>query len=219
MSKKSFLLKYAVLLSLFIFSAVSSTADVNTDDIQAGTFYVVNNGLHTGIVIRITDETIRKISVLSEFRQFAYADFGWGDADYYQAGTGGIYLTLKALFVPSSSTVRVHGTDMSVDSITKYCIYSIRFTASSAQFDRICSFINGSFKHDNSGMFIKLSSNGSGNTVFYKSVYSYHLFNTCNTWIASALKKGDFRISKKIIITADDLYEAVSPLGEIIKQN
>jgi hypothetical protein len=40
---------------------------------------------------------------------------------------------------------------------------------------------------------------------FYKALGSFHLFNTCNTWVASVLAAGGLPIDPDGIITAGDL--------------
>ena len=42
---------------------------------------------------------------------------------------------------------------------------------------------------------------------FYLSNGEFHLFNTCNTWIAEALQSAKLDISSRGIITADNLME------------
>jgi len=45
---------------------------------------------------------------------------------------------------------------------------------------------------------------------------NYHLFNTCNTWLARALKLSGFEIKDDIILT-EQLFNEAAKVGRVIK--
>ena len=51
---------------------------------------------------------------------------------------------------------------------------------------------------------------------FYLSGGEFHLFNTCNTWVAEALESAELEIISQGIITADNLMEKVGELSNIV---
>jgi hypothetical protein len=51
---------------------------------------------------------------------------------------------------------------------------------------------------------------------FFKANGEYHLFNTCNTWIARGLKKAGFDIKDEIILT-EQLFNEASKFGDVLK--
>ncbi|MCL4279574.1 MAG: DUF2459 domain-containing protein, partial [Ignavibacteriaceae bacterium] len=44
----------------------------------------------------------------------------------------------------------------------------------------------------------------------------YHLFNTCNTWLARGLKKAGFDIEDNIILT-EQLFNEADKFGDVVK--
>ena len=51
---------------------------------------------------------------------------------------------------------------------------------------------------------------------FFKANGEYHLFNTCNTWLANGLKRAGFGIEDNIILT-EQLFNEAAKFGDVIK--
>lgn len=51
---------------------------------------------------------------------------------------------------------------------------------------------------------------------FFKANGDYHLFNTCNTWLAKGLKKAGFDIRDDIILM-EQLFNEAAIIGTVIK--
>jgi len=51
---------------------------------------------------------------------------------------------------------------------------------------------------------------------FFKANGSYHLFNTCNTWLARGLKQAGMEIKDDIILT-EQLFNEVAKVGSVLK--
>lgn len=69
--------------------------------------------------------------------------------------------------------------------------------------------IEGGFALDNSGAPAALGPGLYGESRFFASDKTYHLFNTCNTWTASMLRAAGFPISPAFTATADGVMTAV----------
>ncbi|MGB5894337.1 MAG: DUF2459 domain-containing protein, partial [Ignavibacteriaceae bacterium] len=57
---------------------------------------------------------------------------------------------------------------------------------------------------------------GLGRIIFFKANGNYHLFNTCNTWLASCLASAGLKIEDNIILT-EELFNEAAKVGTVIK--
>jgi uncharacterized protein (TIGR02117 family) len=200
-----------------------TAADKTQKDDDSGTLsgqytvYIINNHLHTGIIIPVITESAQLINALEYFRNYDYADFGWGEEDVYQNPVENYCLDVKAVMLINSSVVRVEGYNGTVNSLVTWSDFAVKLTLSHEQFQQLCSFINNSFKKDSKNGLIITSQEQLSRIIFFKSVYKYNLFNTCNTWVAKALKNSGFNISGFFIITSGQLYNSIKVHGTVLK--
>jgi hypothetical protein len=85
-----------------------------------------------------------------------------------------------------------------------------------SQLKKLNQFISGSIKRDEVGNPFKLSDQAGGKIRFFKSPLSYHLFRTCNTWIAEGLHFAGFKIETSVIL-AEQLFNEAAKIGVVIK--
>ena len=80
------------------------------------------------------------------------------------------------------------------------------------------SFIHRSFVRNANGDARAVGSGlyGEERSRFYLSGGEFHLFNTCNTWVAEALESAELEIISQGTITADNLMEKVGELSNIV---
>jgi hypothetical protein len=182
------------------------------------TVYIINTNIHTGIFISINDESAKYIEALKYYTDYEYADFGWGEETVYQTHAETYCMDAKAILLVNPSVVRVEGYNGTIESLVKWSGFSIKFSLTSGQFKQLCGFINESFIKNSDGSTIITSQESSGRITFFKSVYKYHLFNTCNTWIAKALKNSGIEVSDFFIITSGQLYRSIKDHGVILKK-
>src|SRR5688500_3301667 len=71
--------------------------------------YVVKRAWHTGIAVAAADWPNRDWSVLRDFPDSGYLEFGWGDARFYQAEEESLWLGIRAAFFSTSSAIHVIG--------------------------------------------------------------------------------------------------------------
>lgn len=179
--------------------------------------YLVKNNLHTGIVFSVNEKLIDIIPAIKNFSEYNYADIGWGDEDFYQHPDPDILIGAKAILVPTSSVIRIEGKNYEINKIVEWSDFCIKFDLTGEQLAKLCEFINSSFLEDDDKNFIITSRNENNRIIFYKSGLKYHLFNTCNTWIAEAFEKCGFDVSPSDVVTAENLFEELSPFGIILK--
>ena len=180
--------------------------------------YVVKNNLHTGIVFPAESAVTTYIPAAENFINHKYIDIGWGDEDFYQDPDPDYLLGAKAILVPTNSVVRIEGLNSTINKIVKWSDFSIRFDLNDEQFKNLCEFVNGSFLKNSDKNLIITSQKNNNRIIFYKSRLKYHLFNTCNTWIAEAFESCGFDISSSNVITAENLFEEISKYGTVLKR-
>ena len=71
--------------------------------------YVVRRGWHTGIAVATDDWPNRGWSLLRDFPEADYLEFGWGDASYYQTERPSVWQGSRAALWPTASVIHVIG--------------------------------------------------------------------------------------------------------------
>lgn len=213
-----------ILLIFQVFISVScsgnevlNSADVPGNAADQYTVYIVNNNLHTGIIIPVNGESLKRISGMKFFMNFMYADIGWGEERFYQDPDDNFCMAARAVFFPNSSVIRMEGYDSVGPYFVSWSDYTVELIFTREQFIKLSDFIGNSFKKDTTEDFIVASKRHSGSVIFFKSVYRYCLFNTCNTWVADALKNSGFEVSGFPVITARQLYYGIRDKGIVLK--
>jgi hypothetical protein len=181
------------------------------------TVYLINTYLHTGFVLKCTDVDVERIPAAGIPKAGLYYDIGWGDEDFYQDPDFKLSKAAKALFLPTPSVIRMESFTAPVEEVIRWCDYCVKVEMTDDQFLKLCEFIKNSFKIDKENKLIIDSMNNTGDVIFFKALGSYHLFNTCNTWIALGLEYAGFDISPTGVITAKNLFEKIKVIGAVVK--
>jgi uncharacterized protein (TIGR02117 family) len=178
--------------------------------------FVVNYGWHTSIVIKKADIHSSALPELRDFPDAEYVDIGWGDWDYYQAPDPGLGLALKAAFWSSRSVLHVIGFK---DAVENYFSGSeiVRITLSDEAFRMLVEFVSAAFvRPDGVGPAPGLHGLAP-NSRFYPATGRFHLFRTCNTWVAEALQAAGLPIAPAYAFTAGNLSYQVKRFGTVVK--
>ncbi len=178
--------------------------------------YIINYSFHTGIVIPVNSESIVAVTALVYFKQFSFTDIGWGEEKFYQNPDDNYCMGARAILLPNRSVLRVEGYNSS-DNFILWSNYVVMLNLTKEQYFKLLAFINQSFAKQSSNDLIIASEKHSGDVIFFNSIYRYHLFNTCNTWIAEALKVSGLDVSPFFTITAGQLYNEIKNKGRVVK--
>lgn len=199
-----------------LYSALFSPVEINRPFTDTGVkVYVVRQQIHTGLILSVNKHLLTLIPELKEFSDKNFVDIGWGDEAFYQYPGFDIYLAAKALFLPTSSVLRVAGFNSDLTSYYGVESTIIELSLTESSFEKLAFFISSEFKKDSSGNQIETSGIGSS-IVFYKARSIYSLFFTCNTWIASGLNQAGVSINPTGIIIVEQLLREVSKHGKVI---
>jgi len=209
-------LKSMLSIVLFTWLAAGCAAPMSDSEFpQTGdntkSFSFVNYGWHSALVIRKVDIPVGILPEINDFPDAEYLEFGWGDRDYYQAADPGIFLTLKAVFFSGGSVLHVAGFNGPVASIFRHAEI-IEIGTSAEAFQELVTFISRSFSR--SGAFHAKARPGLyASSRFYPATGRFHLFRTCNTWVASALNAAGLPVHPSFSVTAGSLSRQVQPLA------
>jgi uncharacterized protein (TIGR02117 family) len=196
--------------------SVSESAIIYKDGFHK--IYFIKQNWHTAIVFNAQELDAQLFREYNSFSEFGLIDIGWGDEEFYQYPGFDPGLAFKALFYATPSTLRVEGINLTKVDYFDLSEIVIELEVSDEQFRKICSFINKTFYINESGETTILSQKAGGKIIFYQSIGSYHLFNTCNTWLARGLRESGINIEDNILLT-EQLFNELSRIGNVIKSD
>lgn len=196
--------------------SVSESAIVSKDGFHK--IYFIKQNWHTAIVFNTLELDSQKFIEYNSFSEFGLIDIGWGDEEFYQYPGFDSGLAVKALFYATPSALRIEGVNLKKEEYFNLSEIVIELVVTDEQFIKICTYINETFyKNDYGGVEI-LSRKADEKIIFYKAVGSYHLFNTCNTWLANGIRQAGIEIEENIILT-EQLFNELAKIGTVIKSN
>ena len=170
--------------------------------------YVVGHGWHTGIVLSREELGPQLDFVTGYLREGRYYEFGWGEAEFYQAEHVTAWIFLKTVFWSNPSVMDVvsmlatpgkafPGSDV------------VELTLSETGLERLKAALRGSFTFDAAGRPYPMKAGLHGESRFFKAQGSYIIFDTCNTWTARMLQTGGVPIDAAFTLRAASVMRQV----------
>ena len=179
--------------------------------------YIVNHGGHAGIVLSRSKFPKRVLPERANFPNADYLEVGWGDRDYYQARDPHFGLLLKAALLPSASVLHVVG--FNTKPVEFFPVSEIvRIDLTGSGMEKLVQYIGNSFARNDEGFAKVLGTGLYGHSYFYLSRENYHLFKTCNVWIAKALQTAGITVTPFTSISTDSLMKQLYEYGEIVSK-
>jgi uncharacterized protein (TIGR02117 family) len=180
-----------LLLSLILFGCTSAPAPsaLQRTGGEWRTLYVVNHGLHTGLVIARTDLLEVLPGLAETFGEGDFIELGWGDEDYYRAAQPTLGLALQALFWPTASALHVlaiGGDPRQVFAGSEL----IEVRVAEDGYRQLLGFVAARFARSSAGALTELGPGQYDRSRFYRAEGRYSMLYTCNTWVAEALATG-----------------------------
>lgn len=176
------------------------------------TVYVVHHGtLHTGLTVRRRDIPGDVWPANEDYGDSKFIEVGWGDDDGYRKPlTSGI--AIKALAGSKRTVLLTDGFSqplLSKYSDPKFTVLAVDI--SDAGLRRLCDHVGQTYALRDNGEPIRL---GGG---WYRARGTYSAFNTCNTWVAMALKKAGCPISPAFCSLPNQLLGRVRPFARPLR--
>jgi uncharacterized protein (TIGR02117 family) len=203
------------ILVLFLNTFSASEQEADTSEIK---IYLVKQRWHTGIVLEAAQIDTNIWKEVNHFRKFRHVDVGWGDEAFYQHPGFDAELAVKALFYPTPSTLRIEGFNMDIEEYAAISDIAVEIKVTPLQLKKLTGYINNTYFRKNNGTVILQKEMYDGSIKFYQAFGNYHLFNTCNTWIAEALTDAGFCLNDNLIF-AQELFMEVNHIGKFLKVN
>jgi uncharacterized protein (TIGR02117 family) len=162
--------------------------------------FVTSNPVHAEIVMPIESNVINWRDQFpgswfpEETRQATHVAIGWGDRGFFLRTPTWAELRLSvaanALFLPSETCLHV---TMKSSVIPGANTRAVRI--SEQQYTLLVEYINDAFRRDSTGAVVQVTGEHySWNDAFFESHGTYHLLNTCNSWVGRALQKASVRV-------------------------
>jgi hypothetical protein len=181
---------------------------------RARTVYVVHHGaLHTGLTVKRSDIPVGHWPSSRDYSGNQYIEVGWGDDDGYRKPlTPGI--AVKALMGSKRTVLLADGFNQAIRAEyhdPKFTVLAIDL--SEAGLARLCDHIQQTYALNETGQPIRL---GQG---WYRARGTYSAFNTCNTWVASGLRKAGCPINPAMCLMPGQLLARVRPFARPIERS
>jgi uncharacterized protein (TIGR02117 family) len=168
------------------------------------TIEILQAGWHTGIVLRTADVAGSDWPEVRNYLQSKYVDIGWGDERFYQAEGNPPLLAARAVIFPTRAVIHIVPFSISPHNLYSGVIHLTTIHATPYQYKALCRAVSDSFERDKNGQLLK-SSLYDNNVNFFKAKGKYHLFNTCNTWVARCLQLAGFNVDPTGVTTGRQL--------------
>lgn len=167
--------------------------------------YIVTHEFHSGIVFNKSDISLDYLSNADFYDDAAYIEIGFGDKQYYMADDPGIFTGARAILLPTQSVLHVVKFSLPPKiTFPKSKIFPL--SINNEQLELILKFVKNAFLvKDNTISSIGGSIYLEGS--FYRGKESFHLFNTCNTWVAKALNYAGRDVRSSLVITQQSLVK------------
>lgn len=169
--------------------------------------YVVTHGWHTGLAMRAADIDFERWRPLPHPGRARYVEVGWGDRDYYPAPGFNLGYGFKALAWPTPGVLQVTGFG-EPPARTFPASEVVELGLERRAFERLLAYIASSFEPDAAPIAPSLYATG----AFYPSREKFHLFKTCNVWVARALRAAGLEVRSSL--TTESLMAQLRPYGK-----
>jgi uncharacterized protein (TIGR02117 family) len=171
--------------------------------------FVIQNFWHTGIVFHPKDVDPDIWPEIQRYQRFNFVDTGWGDEKFYQAEGNPFFLGARAMLWPTSSVLQVVAFNTRLRAAYGINSRILRIPVDREQLDDLSRFVAESYLRDKNGFPITSTAYGETN-IFFLATRKYHLFRTCNTWVAKAFRQAGFDVRSFGVLNANQLYRQLT---------
>jgi len=196
------------MISRYLFINIMLISSLVSNLCAKDTIYIVQEAWHTGIILKTNSVPPAIFPEIKSYDHVSYIDISWGDEKFYQAEGTPVGLAARAILFPTSAVIQLFGLKWPVEA---FYPRSEPIILDSLEFNALCRFISDSFQRDNEGKIIPSSVYGPTD-IYFKAQRKYHLFRTCNTWVALALKEAGLDVRSFLVLTAGQLFRQLQRL-------
>ena len=196
------MLRAAILILIACLPLAACTgARTAADSERSQVVYVVRRGWHSGVALAAADWPQRDSPLLSAFADARYLEFGWGDADFYQADEATASMGISAATVMEVVPLQAAPPPETGDFETVAVHVTI------AELKAIVSSLDASFVQPISPTG-KTYRTAGGEARFFHARGNFYLFRMCNRWTAELLQRAGCAVSPRLTLTAGQVITA-----------
>jgi uncharacterized protein (TIGR02117 family) len=173
--------------------------------------YVTSNNWHTRVVVATRDIPDGLLPEADRFPEAEWLAIGWGEHEYYPMEDPPARLAVKAALVPSDSVI--HLIPMSAPPRSAEGFEVVAVAVSEAGLLAMLQAIDAAVARVGEQPAPVAAPGLYDGSLFFPARGQFHLFNTCNTWIARKLGTAGLSVSATGVITAENLMRQVRTLA------
>lgn len=191
---------------LVIALAMAGCASIRSPAIDAPpeslrSIFVVRRGWHTGIAVPTRDWPNPDWTLLRDFPDADYLEFGWGDKRYYQSEPATSWQGSRAALWPTASVVHVIGLRQPVsEHALALDIVEVRIPVE--RLHRVANAIEQEFAHDTPAPTGSTLRAAPEPNRFYEGRRRFYFPRMCNWWAASRLREAGCLVTPATTIFA-----------------
>ena len=142
-----------------------------------------------------------------------WADFGWGDAAFFQSEVMTVPLTLDALLTPGPAVLHIGAYDVSPEVyFAGQQVVRLDVTAEGMQ--RLAAYLRGAYALGPDRLPVMTQPGYYGlDSRYVRATGAYYFPNTCNVWTARALLAAGVPVALALAVTAENLMFQASRYG------
>lgn len=198
------ILPFVCLLLVCVLPGCATSGDClenTTPPESVRSIYIVKRGGHTGMAFAAADWPNRSWSLLADFADSDYLEFGWGDERFYQAERETLWLGTRAALWPTSSVIHVIGVRSPLaENLRAEEIVEVRVSADGLR--RMAEAIEQEFTETTpTATPVSLRAAPKPNH-FYRAKGKFYFPRMCNWWIAARLAEANCPIQSWSVVTA-----------------
>ncbi len=166
---------------------------------------IVQQRWHTGIIFNTRDVDPQIWPEIERYTDRRFVDVGWGDEKFWQVTGDPVGLAARAMLFPTSSVLQVFAFNTQPSRAYGAESRILRIPVSSEQFADLSRFVNDYYLRDEEGNIQRSTVFGEAEH-FFLARGKYHLFRTCNTWVARGFKQAGFDVRSFCVLNANQLF-------------
>lgn len=202
-----------VLIKLLALSYCFSFAQELKKESNLYKIYVVKYDWHTGVIFERNAAVKFFPALQDDYNDFKFIEIGWGDKDFYMAEKETFWITFKAGMLPTKSVLHVTALMNNPEKHYKG-LEMVIINLRKDDFKNLIQYFNKSFALDTNKNNIKLKDGLKENSLFYLSKEKYHIFKTCNAWIARGLKRAGVPVHPFYALTSKNVMKQLKKVDE-----
>lgn len=191
----------------------------NADEARGHRVFAVGHGWHVGWVLPAEPIVARLPALKARFGEATHFEFGWGDKGFYQAEEITTRLALEAMFASRGAVMHVVALPPSANPPfdTFSAADVVELCVSEREMNALTEFVQQSFLKDATNAPISMRKGIYGNSQFYEAAGRFHMFNTCNKWVAKGMASMGLEVNSTFALTSGNVLAQLKASGRAMR--